>query len=125
VATERAPKGLGPPGRALWRGLTADFTLNPVERELLGQACQTADLIAALTAELGADLVVAGSRNQPVVNALLRELREQRMVLRRLLASLKVPAAETERVSGASLRASDAARRRWRMEKWRESGHGA
>src|SRR5258706_3752361 len=76
--TTRAPAGLGPSGRALWRGILADYGLAPHERVILMQCCRVADRLDAIEAELGsADLVVTGSTGQPKSHPLLAEWRAQ------------------------------------------------
>jgi hypothetical protein len=51
----RTPVGLGPAGRALWRGITAAHELDPVQRELLLEACRAKDRLDKLDAVLGGD----------------------------------------------------------------------
>jgi hypothetical protein len=85
------PKGLRSAGKALWRAVTAAFTLEAHEELLLRQACRTADLCDLLQLEVDRDgptLTVAGVlRAHPAAV----ELRQQRVVLARLVAALRVP----------------------------------
>src|SRR5258706_11830823 len=90
--TTRAPAGLGPSGRALWRGILADYGLAPHERVILMQCCRVADRLDAIEAELGsADLVVTGSTGQPKSHPLLAEWRAQARVLESLSRALSIP----------------------------------
>ena len=89
---QRAPKGLGPRGRALWRELhaTFDFTEDPHRSALVEDAARTADIIDRLQAvvDSAADLRVRGSQGQPVG---MPELRQYRALLAQLLRSLALP----------------------------------
>jgi hypothetical protein len=88
----RAPSGLGPSGRRLWRHLVADVEPSPVGRELLGEACKLADECDRLRFELAAGpLTVEGSMGQPRANPLLGEIRRHASALRDLLSALPPP----------------------------------
>lgn len=120
MAPERPPKapaGLGLSGRRLWKAVLSDYELNPAELVLLEHACRTADTLARLdTALAEADLSVQGSKGQPVANALLKEAREERQLLGRLLDQLGLPDDGGSVWDGltASSRARKAALQRWR-----------
>lgn len=106
-----APKGLGLEARRLWRGTLKDFDLGPAELRILEDACREVELIERLEAELqGADLVVIGSRHQPVVNPLIQEIRQHRGVLKQLLGALRLPD-DADSASWDGLSASDRGRR--------------
>ncbi len=112
-----APKGLGREARRLWRDTLKDFDLGPAELRLLEEACREVDLIEKIEAELdGADLVVTGSRHQPVANPLIQEVRQHRQTLRALLGALRLPDDEPDSWDGlsSSQRARKAALARWR-----------
>ena len=95
--TARAPSGLGPAGRRLWREVTTAYTLRPDELAVLTEAARTADLVARLATSLeGAELTVPGSMGQPVANPLIAELRLQRRSFDALLRSLALPDQEGE-----------------------------
>lgn len=65
-----------------------EFELSQAEQQLLLQAARTADLLDALQAELDVHgLTDAEGRLSPVVV----ELRQQRITLTRLIASLRLP----------------------------------
>ncbi len=120
----RAPAGLGAHGRNLWRSVNGKFDLDPDEVELLHQASRCADEIADLRAALAAgETTVVGSTGQPRVNPLYVELRQHRETLARLLRAIDLPD-EAVKPSAGSLRASDAARRRWARERRRRASRG-
>lgn len=85
--TTAVPKKLGADGRRLWRAIADGFELETHELLLLEQACRTADVIARLTDAAG-DVLVDGKGR---VRAEIVEARQQRIVLARLLAALRVP----------------------------------
>lgn len=126
MTTQRAPNGLGPGGRRLWHDVLAEFDLTGAELELLRQACRTVDELDGLESALAeSDMTVIGSRGQPVSNALLSEIRDHRAMLTRLVAAMDLPEEPATPASAASTRASDAATRRWNLEKHRRSQHGS
>lgn len=87
----RTPAVLQKPGRKLWREITSEFDIehDPDRRELLFQACRTADQIAELDeAAAEAPLTVKGSMGQPVISPFTAEARVQRGLLAQLLARI-------------------------------------
>jgi hypothetical protein len=126
-AHHRAPRGLDADGRRFWREIDAGFELTAAELEILRQAALTVDELARLEAALAANEVTTlGSRGQTVANPLLSQIRAHRTTLGRLITALKLPGEETSAPpSAASLRASDVATRRWKMEKHRQATRGA
>lgn len=113
------PPGLAAAGRALWRAVVSAYVLRADEVALLAHACRTADLIAALQAELeSAPVMVPGSQGQSRAHPLLTEVRGQRQLLAALLKQLGLPDtasadADDGRPSAASAKARKAARSRW------------
>ena len=92
MTTSRAPSGLGPSGRAFWRGIMADYGLAAHEQAILMQCCRVTDRLDAIEAELAtADLVVTGSTGQPKAHPLLAEQRAQMRVLESLSRALSIP----------------------------------
>jgi hypothetical protein len=102
----------------LWAAVLADYELTTPETELLRQACQVADLIARLEAQLAADdLVVPGSRGQPAVNPPVDRLTTQHRVLEPLIRSMQLPFPDEDvgkRRSPAAVAAAQDRRRRER-----------
>jgi hypothetical protein len=86
------PDGTGEAGRRLWHAVVDDFELAEHELALLRQAVAVADACEALQEAVDRDgLVVAGRPN-----ALLTELRMQRILLARLVVALRVPIGDAE-----------------------------
>lgn len=86
------PTGLNDDGKTLWRNVTREFEFNSAELMLLQQLCETIDEIALIKGEM-ADMggVTAGSKGQPTVNPLLRQLLEHRKMADQLVAALALP----------------------------------
>lgn len=117
-AIPKPPAGLHRSGRHLWRQIQAavgdDFELDERETAILAMACRQADDLAALEEALDRDGVsVAGSAGQPRLNPLVTEIRQARLALNRLLGSVSIPDAEAEPRTASSLRAQNAANKRW------------
>jgi len=90
------PPGTGAAGRRMWRSIMVAYQLSEVEEVLLRQAVRTADHVADLDAALAAEgLLVAGRDGVPRPHAALVEVRQQRLVLTRLLAALRLPAEDS------------------------------
>jgi hypothetical protein len=116
----RPPAGLGKAGKAVWRGITSVYQLDPRETVTLAAACRAADDIAALEGALAeGELVVAGSAGQPVLNGLVAELRQGRLALARLLGRLDLPPVEAPQLTAAQERSRRAAVSRWEMHRGR------
>ena len=113
----RVPAGLGRSGSSLWREIVGLYELRPDERRVLEQACRTADTLARLEEALTtAPLTVAGSMGQLREHPLLSEARQQRALLGRLLAQLRLPDADDLgdlRARERSVHARRAAQSRW------------
>ena len=100
------PPGLGTAGRRLWKQVQKQYTLRPDEAVLLETACKTVDVIAELEAAMdGQPLTTTGSMGQQREHPLLSEARQQRGLLNRTLAQLKLPDMD----AGASLNQQRAA----------------
>jgi hypothetical protein len=88
----KPPDGLESHGQALWESVTAEFTLNGPELELLEQAARTADVCARLAARVASEGELITSRlGELRTHPALVELRNQRQLLGRLLVVLRVP----------------------------------
>lgn len=90
MSVSGTPRNLGAAGRRLWRSVMADYELEQHEALLLAQACRTADVVAALDAAVGGELTTDDGKVRPEIV----EARQQRIVLARLLAALRVPLGE-------------------------------
>jgi len=109
------------PGENLRARLAAEYNRNGYEpdgreAELIDRACSTADAMAALELVLDADgPTTKGSRGQTVLHPAVSELRQQKLVLLRLLGALDFGAAADEqpRSDLASQRGRRAAQARW------------
>ncbi|SFU04686.1 hypothetical protein SAMN05660657_05064 [Geodermatophilus amargosae] len=93
MTPNRTPAGLRAPGRRLWRSVVDRFDLEPHELTLLEQAARTADVIAALDDVVAADGLLSATGRKP--HPAVVEARQQRLVLGRLLAALRLPADDT------------------------------
>ncbi len=87
-----APRGAGAAGRRLWRAVLAEFELAEHELTLLRQAVHVADLCEDLQQRVDEEGPVLGDRAHPA----LVELRQQRILLARLIVALRVPLGEEE-----------------------------
>ena len=92
--TPRPPKSMGPAGRRLWDSVLGRFELEEHELTLLRQAASTADLCDGLQAALDRDGPVLDGRPNPVAV----ELRQQRLVLAKLIAAMRVPEGDADDV---------------------------
>jgi hypothetical protein len=85
------PDGLQERGQQLWKSALTTIEIPDHELEILTEACRTLDLCDDLQHQIDEDGVLlawgAGWRNHPAIS----ELRQQRVVLARLLVVLKVP----------------------------------
>ena len=114
-APPRAPDDLEDAGRQLWRRVLAVFDLGPDELTLLAEAARSADELARIRTALGdAELLVPGSKGQPVAHPLLAETRAHRATLEKLLGALALPDEDEEAGhTPRSRRAQRAAQSRW------------
>ena len=92
MSVPKAPPALAGPGRKLWRAVLADFELGAHELVMLREACFTADVCAALQDRVSEDGPLAEDHlGRPIPHPALRELRQQRLTLARLIVCLRVP----------------------------------
>jgi hypothetical protein len=93
----KAPSGVGPAGRRLWRAVLADFELAEHEMTLLRQAVHVADACDELQKVVDEEGPLTPTRLGDVkTNPALVELRQQRIVLARLIVALRVPLGDQE-----------------------------
>lgn len=90
----KAPTGLKPGGRKLWIRVLDDYELAEHELQILQQAARTIDQIDELAAIVKTDGSMQESPQGRRVHPAVQELRQQRIVLARLLAALNIPAEE-------------------------------
>lgn len=88
----RAPAGAGPAGRRLWRAVLSEYELAEHEQTMLRQAVHVADLCETLQVTVDREGLFVAGRAHPA----LVELRQQRMLLARLIVALRVPLGEEE-----------------------------
>jgi len=98
------PRDLQRSGRALWRGLLAEFELEEHERQLLHETCRTRDLCDRLQVVLDQEGLMSTSSQGARVHPAAAELRQQRITLARLLAALNVPSGEEADAAGVASR---------------------
>ena len=88
---EPAPEDTGPDGRRLWEAISREFQLDEHELVLLRQAVRVADTCTDLQAMLDRDGLLVRNRIHPASV----ELRQQRLLLGRLIVALRVPSGDT------------------------------
>jgi P27 family predicted phage terminase small subunit len=123
VAQQRNPKvpqGLHKAGQGLWKAvlgdLASDWELTVAELHVLERACECADRIDELEAEISSDgLTTEGSRGQTILHPAVAECRQWKLTEAKLLGSLDL-APPTE-PSPVQTRASRAATTRWSRER--------
>lgn len=87
-----APRHLGRAGRRLWRSILDKFELSEHETALLLQACAVADVCADLQKRVQAEGTMTRDRlGETRANPALVELRQQQILLTRLIVALRVP----------------------------------
>ncbi len=87
------PKGTAAGGRRLWRELLERYEFDKHELAVLREAVRTVDQLDALDEVVRHDGVMMADRVHPAVT----EGRQLRLVLARLVASLRLPDADDER----------------------------
>lgn len=87
----RTPNGLKAAGKKLWAAVVDDFELGEHELVVLLEACRTVDSLAALETIITADGVTDRSPQGVRAHPALVEARQQRLVLAKLVASLRIP----------------------------------
>ena len=97
-----APRGAGAAGRRLWRAVLGEFELAEHEMVLLRQAVRVADLCEQLQQRVDDAGPLLGDRAHPA----LVELRQQRILLARLIVALRVPLGEDDEQDSRSARRS-------------------
>ncbi len=88
----RAPEGARTAGKRLWRAVLEGWELQEHELALLRQACAVADVIDELQRIVEREGPLLGERAHPA----LVELRQERLLLARLVVALRVPLGELQ-----------------------------
>jgi hypothetical protein len=83
--------GTSPDAKALWHSVADDYELDEHEAALLRQAVRTIDLIDTLQAKIDEIGAIVESPQGVKANPAVVEIRQQRIVLARLLAALRLP----------------------------------
>jgi hypothetical protein len=96
----RAPDGAGPAGRRLWRGVLGSFELGPHELLMLKEACRVADVCEVLAAVVASDGPMLEGTEGPRLHPALRELRQERLTLSRMLVALRMPWGDEDQAEG-------------------------
>ena len=92
-----SPRGCGAAGRKLWRAVLTQYELEDHEAALLERACRVADTCADLQVVVDAEGVMSTNRfGDPIAHPALVELRQQSIVLARLIVALRVPLGEDD-----------------------------
>jgi hypothetical protein len=88
---------VGTAGRKLWRSIVKDYDLEEHELLLLREAARTVDALDRLTAEIAdGRLTTYNSKGDLIPHPALVEARQQRIVLTRLFASMRLPSGDDE-----------------------------
>lgn len=95
---ERTPAGLKAGGRKLWSTITEDYELGEHELVVLREACRTVDALARLETIVTTDGVTDTSPQGLRAHPALVEARQQRLVLAKLVASLRIPTDDAQDV---------------------------
>lgn len=92
ISPLRAPAGAHAAGKRLWRAVLAEYQLEEHELLLLRQAVRVADMCDDLQALVDVEGPLREGRAHPA----LVELRQQRLMLARLVVALRVPMGEQD-----------------------------
>jgi hypothetical protein len=105
---------LGPTGLETWRGVVNRWRLRPDELALLRLAVKTLDEADRLEAAFPeGSPIVMGSRGQPRVSPIVREVREHRLAAMRMIAALALSEESEERGLARSSAGRRLALARW------------
>ncbi len=90
----RPPTGTGAAGRRLWVSVVSDYEMDEHELAVLTEATRTVDLLDELDAAIRSEGAIVDSPQGRRANPAATEARQQRIVLARLLAALRMPVGE-------------------------------
>lgn len=91
MTSRKPPSGTRAAGRRLWTSVVDEFELDERELVVLVQATRTADLLDDLETEIRDGGAIVDSPQGRRANPAAVEARQQRVVLARLLAALRLP----------------------------------
>lgn len=110
----QAPKGLGTEGRRFWREINRDWEFTPDALRVLARAARLLDTLVTLDTEIdGADLIMTGSRGNPIANPILTERRLHELAFAQLCRQLGIKDDEEPSGFSNSQKARRAAMARW------------
>jgi hypothetical protein len=89
-------------GKRLWRAVLGEFEFQEHEMTLLRQAVRVADLCDQLQAVVEAEGPMLRVDGTPRTHPAVVELRQQRIVLARLVVALRVPLGDQEQDGGSA-----------------------
>lgn len=126
----KAPSGLKPAGRALWRqisdDLPADWELDGRELRLLTLAARQVDDLAALERSIVKHgVMLTGAAGQTRLNAAVTEARQARLAIAKLVGQIALPDEDEAPRTEASRRAQHAANVRHDLDAQRKARRGA
>lgn len=98
MGKRQIPPGLGAVGKRLWAAVTDDFELAEHELAQLEEACRVRDTIAALRKLVTKDGQMISSSQGMRLHPAVAEIRQQQLALARILATLRVPGLEEDRL---------------------------
>lgn len=96
MSSPRAPEGAKAAGKRLWRSVLDEFELDEHELVLLRQAVRAADLCEDLQRVVEDEGPIVSSRGEAKTHPAVVELRQQRILLARLIVALRVPLGDQE-----------------------------
>ncbi len=90
----KPPTGTGAAGRRLWQSVVSDFEMDEHELAVLVEVVRPLDVLDELDAVVRSEGAVVDGPQGSRANPAVVEARQQRVVLARLLAALRMPVGE-------------------------------
>jgi len=90
----KPPTGTGAAGRRLWLSVVTDYEMDEHELAVLVEATRTVDLLDELDAAVRSEGAIVDSPQGQKAHPAVVEARQQRVVLARLIAALRMPSGE-------------------------------
>lgn len=112
------PTGVSGEGRAFWRQVHREYSLEPDELLILTEVCRLKTSIDESAAAVARDGVVTkGYKGQPVAHPAIAVMDRQRALLTRMIAALGLPHPDGSKVkTGQQVRGEIANQARWAAE---------